>query len=236
MFLQQGSFGDQRAISRPFSSIAGRGVERACSRPLTSREWRATTATDLLKYFEMREKSSRDVTAILHEAQKGDPKSAARLLPLVYDELRKLAAARMAKLPPGQTLQPTALTHEVYARMLGKQDLKLESRRHFFFVAQARSKAGPRRGGNRRRVELKDDVAIDLPAQDNVLAVHEALSELEKEDPVKAQIVNLRYFAGMSIEETIQVLEMSERTFHRHWRFAKAWLKSRLAASADREG
>jgi RNA polymerase sigma factor (TIGR02999 family) len=194
-----------------------------------------------LKYFAMSEKTGRDVTAILHAAQKGDQEAAARLLPLVYDELRKLAAARMAKLPPGQTLQPTALTHEVYMRMLGKQDLKLESRRHFFFVAaramrdilveQARSKAGPRRGGNRQRVELKEDVAVDLPSQDNVLAVHEALSELEKEDPIKAQIVNLRYFAGMSIEEAAQVLEMSERTFHRHWRFAKAWLKSRLAVT-----
>ena len=183
--------------------------------------------------------SARDVTAIVHRAQEGDREAAAQLLPLVYDELRELAKARMARLPPGQTLQPTALVHEAYVRIVGKEDLKLESRRHFFFVAaramrdilveQARRKAGPKRGGTRQRVELKDDLAAQEPSHEDVLAVNEALSELEKEDPVKAQIVNLRFFAGMSIEETAQVLGISERTLHRHWRFLKAWLKSRIS-------
>jgi RNA polymerase sigma factor (TIGR02999 family) len=183
-------------------------------------------------------KSSGKLTTMLRAAQEGDREAAADLLPLVYDELRKLAKARMAQLPPGQTLQPTALVHEAYLRLLGKQDLQLESQRHFFFVAaramrdilveQARSKAGPKRGGGRRRVELNEEVAVAGPPRDDVLALNEALTELEKEDPLKAQIVNLRYFAGMSVEETARVLGISERTLQRHWRFIKAWLKSRV--------
>jgi RNA polymerase sigma factor (TIGR02999 family) len=184
-----------------------------------------------------------NVTAILRAAQAGDRDAAAQLLPLVYDELRKLAQARMARLPPGQTLQPTALVHEAYLRLLGKQDQRMESRRHFFFAAaramrdilveQARSKAGPRRGGDRQRVELREDaVAVEPPVAD-VLALHEALNELEKEDPLKAQIVNLRYFAGMTVPEAADVLGISQRTLHRHWRFIKAWLQSRLADPAE---
>jgi RNA polymerase sigma factor (TIGR02999 family) len=193
----------------------------------------------------MTNQPANDVTAILGAAQAGDQEAAAQLLPLVYDELRKLARARMAQLPPGQTMQPTALVHEAYLRLLGKKDLHLESRRHFFFVAaramrdilveQARSKAGPKRGGDRQRIELPEDsVAVEPPGED-VLALHEALAELEKEDPLKAQIVHLRYFAGMTIAETAQVLGLSERTLHRHWRFIKAWLKTRLGAPTDAE-
>jgi RNA polymerase sigma factor (TIGR02999 family) len=190
----------------------------------------------------MTDTPANDVTAILRAAQGGDAGAAARLLPLVYDELRKLARARMAHLPPGQTLQPTALVHEAYLRLLGKTDLQMETRRHFFFAAaramrdilveQARSKAGPRRGGDRQRVELQDGAAVEGPVPDEVLAVHEALAELEKEDPLKAQIVHLRYFVGMSAEEAAGVLGLSERTLHRHWRFIKAWLKSRLGTPA----
>jgi RNA polymerase sigma factor (TIGR02999 family) len=184
-----------------------------------------------------------DLTLLLHAAQGGDREAAARLLPLVYEELRKLAQVRMAHLPPGQTLQPTALVHETYLRLLGKHDLQLESRRHFFFAAaramrdilveQARAKAGPRRGGGRQRVALDEGVAAYGPPPDEVLALNEALDELEKEDPLKAQIVHLRYFAGMSMAETAQVLGLAERTLHRHWRFLKAWLKSRLEGPAD---
>jgi RNA polymerase sigma factor (TIGR02999 family) len=186
----------------------------------------------------MKDPPASNVTAILRAAQEGDRDAAARLLPLVYDELRKLAQARMAHLPPGQTMQPTALVHEAYLRLLGKNDLQLESQRHFFFVAaramrdilveQARSKAGPKRGGDRRRVDLQETLPDGGPPPEELLAVHEALAELEKEDPLKAQIVNLRYFTGMTVPETAQVLGMSERTLHRHWRFIKAWLKSRL--------
>jgi RNA polymerase sigma factor (TIGR02999 family) len=194
-------------------------------------------------FAEMPNRPASDVSAILRAAQAGDRDAAARLLPLVYDELRKLAHTRMARLPPGQTLQPTALVHEAYLRLLGKRDLHLESRRHFFFAAaramrdilveQARSKAGPRRGGGRRRVELAEDaVAVEPPVAD-VLALHEALADLEKDDPLLAQIVNLRYFAGMSVPEAAEVLGISQRTLHRHWRFIKAWLSSRLAAPAE---
>ena len=188
-------------------------------------------------------KSAGKVTAILQAAQKGDQEAAARLLPLVYGELRKLARARMAQLPPGQTMQPTALVHEAYLRLLGKSDLHVENQRHFFFVAaramrdilveRARSKAGPKRGGDRHRVELRDTVADSEAYPAELLAVHEALEELEKEDPLKAQIVNLRYFTGMSWAETAQVLGVSERTLYRHWRFTKAWLKSRLGEAGD---
>jgi RNA polymerase sigma factor (TIGR02999 family) len=191
----------------------------------------------------MTDTPAKDVTAILQAAQQGEAGAAAQLLPLVYAELRELAHARMAQLPPGQTLQPTALVHEAYLRLLGKTELHLENRRHFFFVAaramrdilveQARAKAGPQRGGDRQRVVLDENAATSEPLPDEVLALHEALLALEKEDPVKAEIVNLRYFAGMTMEEVAQVLGVSERTLHRQWRFIKAWLKRYLAAPAD---
>jgi RNA polymerase sigma factor (TIGR02999 family) len=182
-----------------------------------------------------------DLTPILRAAQAGDEAAAARLLPLVYKELRKLAQNRLAHLPPGQSLQPTALVHEAYLRLIGKRNLQLESRRHFFFLAaramrdilveQARRKAGQKRGGGRRRVELSEQVAIIEPPAQEVQDLHEALSELERLDPLKARIVDLRYFAGMSMHEAAEVLGLSERTLHRHWRFIKAWLKSRLGES-----
>jgi RNA polymerase sigma factor (TIGR02999 family) len=188
----------------------------------------------------MVDNTSDDMTAVLRAVQEGDREAAARLLPLVYAELRKLAQARMAQLPPGQTLQPTALVHEAYLRLIGKADLHLESRRHFFFAAaramrdilveHARGKARSRRGGGRRRVELQDQAANSEPPPEDILAVHEALAELEKEDPLKAQIVTLRYFAGMTADEAAGVLGMSESTLHRHWRVTNAWLKSRLGA------
>jgi RNA polymerase sigma factor (TIGR02999 family) len=191
----------------------------------------------------MAENASDDMTAVLRAVQKGDGEAAARLLPLVYAELRKLAQARMAQLPPGQTLQPTALVHEAYLRLIGKADLHLESPRHFFFAAaramrdilveQARGKARSRRGGGRRRVELEDQAANSEPPLEDILAVHEALAELEKEDPLKAQIVTLRYFAGMTADEAAGVLGMSESTLHRHWRVTNAWLKSRLGAPSN---
>jgi RNA polymerase sigma factor (TIGR02999 family) len=192
----------------------------------------------------MKDTVTSDAMTILQAAQEGDGEAAARLLPLVYDELRKLAHVWLAKMPAGQTLQPTALVHEAYLRLVGKNDLKLDSQRHFFFVAaramrdilveQARSKAGPKRGGGRRRVALSESTVAHEPTLDNVLAIDEALAELEKKDPLKAQLVHLRYFAGMNMEETARVLGVSERTLHRHWRFIKAWLKSRLSAPAER--
>ena len=179
------------------------------------------------------------VTALLQAAQAGDQDAMPRLLSLIYDELRQLAAAQMARRPAGQTLQTTELVHEAYLRLVGKAGLHLEGRKHFFFAAaramhdilveDARSKAGPKRGGGRRRVVLDEAVALTEPPPEEVLALHEALADLEREDPLKAQIVNLRYFTGMSMQEIAAVLGLSERTAHRHWRFTKAWLKSRLA-------
>jgi RNA polymerase sigma factor (TIGR02999 family) len=179
-----------------------------------------------------------DALAVLEAAEAGSAEAAAQLLPLVYGELRKLAGALLGKLPPGQTLQPTALVHEAYLRLLGKRDLHVQGQRHFFFAAaramrdilveEARSKAGPKRGGGRLRVQLHDDLATLEPTAANVLAVSEALDALEHEDPLKAQLVQLRYFAGMNMEEAARVLGISERTAHRHWRFVKAWLRSRL--------
>jgi RNA polymerase sigma factor (TIGR02999 family) len=184
-----------------------------------------------------------DVTGLLRAARAGSQEAAEQLLPLVYDELRALARARMARLPPGQTMQPTALVHEAYLRLLGKSDLQVESRRHFFFVAaramrdilveQARSRAGLKRGGGRRRVRLSATEVVDAANPADVLAVHEALEELEKKDPLKARIVNLRFFTGMTMEETAKVLDISERTLHRHWVFIKAWLRSRLGNAKE---
>jgi RNA polymerase sigma factor (TIGR02999 family) len=174
----------------------------------------------------MTDTSATDVTAILRAAQEGKTQdAAARLLPLVYDDLRKLAHAQMARLPPGQTLQPTALVHEAYLRLIGKQDLRLESRRHVFFAARAmrdillewaRRKAGPSLGGGRRRVELREGLTANEPPPEEVLALDEALDDLEKEDPLKAQIAILRSFAGMSVAETARVLGPSQRTMQRH--------------------
>jgi RNA polymerase sigma factor (TIGR02999 family) len=180
-----------------------------------------------------------DITPILQAAQAGDQAAVAQLLPLVYNELRKLAQDRMARLPPGQSLQPTALVHEAYLRLVGKRHLRVENRRQFFFAAaramrdilveQARRKAGPRRGGGRRRVELNEHVAIIEPPAEEVQDLHEALNELEHLDPLKARLVELRYYAGMSMKEASEVLGLSERTLYRQWRFITAWLKLRLA-------
>jgi RNA polymerase sigma factor (TIGR02999 family) len=191
----------------------------------------------------MSEAADGRVTAVLRAARAGDREATARLLDLVYSELRKLAKARMARLPPGQTLQPTALVHEAYLRLLGKTDLHVESRKHFFFAAaramrdilveQARRKLGPKRGGKYQRVELTDAIAADGPPAEEVLALNDALAELEKEDPLKAQLVSLRYFSGVTMAEAAEILGVSERTLHRHWQFLKAWLKSRLSSMAD---
>ncbi|MFI5336600.1 MAG: ECF-type sigma factor [Opitutales bacterium] len=189
----------------------------------------------------MHDDSAGDVTAILQATQERPAEAAARLLPLVYAELHKLAQARMAHVAPGSTLQPTALVHEAYLRLVGKADLNLEGRRHFFFAAaramrdilveHARAAARRRRGGGRQRVELDESTAACDPPPEYILAVSEALVELEKEDPLKAQIVNLRYFAGMTADEAARVLGISESTLHRHWRFTSAWLRRRLGDS-----
>ena len=178
------------------------------------------------------------VTELLQAAQAGNAAAAQRLMAVVYEQLHQIARARMAHLPPGQTLQPTALVHEAYLRLTDKSDISWESRQHFFFAAaramrdilveQARRKAGPERGGGRHRQELDEACAVLEPPAENVLAVHEALEELEKQDPLKAKIVLVRYFSGLTMEETADVLGLSASTLDRKWRYIRAWLLDRL--------
>jgi RNA polymerase sigma factor (TIGR02999 family) len=178
-------------------------------------------------------------SAVLQAAQAGDRQAAADLLPLVYAELHQLARARLAGRAPDQTLTPTALVNEAYVRIAGDSNVTWEGRKHFFFAAaramrdilveQARRKAGPKQGGVWHRKELDEACAVLAPPSDDVLAVHEALQELEERDPLKAQIVLLRYFTGMTRDETASVLGLAERTLDRHWRYIRAWLMKRLS-------
>ena len=175
------------------------------------------------------------VTRILKAAGAGDPRAADELLPLVYEELRKLARQRMAHEPPGQTLQPTALVHEAYVRLVDAKDVRWDSRGHFFAAAaramrqilvnRALRRRALKRGGDRRRVSLDEvePVADDWPP-DQVVALDEALGRLERVDPRKTKIVMLRFFAGLTIEETAEALGISRTTVKDEWQFAKAWL------------
>jgi RNA polymerase sigma factor (TIGR02999 family) len=177
-----------------------------------------------------------DVTRILSAIEQGDPHAAEQLLPLVYAELRKLAAAKLAQEKPGQTLQPTALVHEAYLRLVGDQHF--DNRGHFFAAAAeamrrivvetARRKKRAKHGGGRERVEVElDDLPTRLPPEE-LLALDEALGRLEQLDPVKARLVNLRYFAGMTIEQAASALNISRVTAHRYWTFARAWLHQQM--------
>lgn len=164
--------------------------------------------------------------------------SSAHLLPLVYDELRKLAAARLAEEKPGQTLQATALVHEAYVRLVGEGGgAEWNSRGHFFgaaaeamrriLVENARRKNAQKRGGDRAKVTLEDGDAI-LNDADDLLALDEALELLEQHDAVAAQVVKFRYFAGLSMSETAQALDIPKRTAERNWTYAKTWLYAKL--------
>jgi len=175
-----------------------------------------------------------EITQVLEAARQGDPQAATQLLPLVYAELRKLAAAKMAREAPGQTLQPTALVHEAWLRVSGPGHTNYQNRAHFFGAAaeamrrilidNARRKHALRHGGGQARVEL-EEADIAAPVNDEqLLAVHEALDELAAEDPAKAELVKLRFFVGLSVEEAAEVLEVSVPTVKRHWAYAKAWL------------
>jgi RNA polymerase sigma factor (TIGR02999 family) len=185
-----------------------------------------------------------DVTRLLDAAAAGDPKAADELLPLVYDELRQLAAARMAEEKPGQTLQATALVHEAYLRLVGgNASSQWNGRGHFFgaaaeamrriLVESARRKNRFKRGGDRQRVDLEDhDVPAEPPAAE-ILAIDEALTRLTEEDPATAQVVQLHFFAGLPIEEVAEVLGISRATAYRQWSYARAWL--RCAIGGDEE-
>ena len=175
-----------------------------------------------------------DVTRVIEAIQHGDPKAADELLPLVYEELRKLAAVRMSNEAAGQTLQPTALVHEAWLRLAGDGNQKWDNKGHFFAAAaeamrrilieNARRKHALKRGVHLERVNLEDVEAAILTDGETLLLVNEALEKLEQEDPEAAQLVKLRFFAGMTNEEAGQALGVSARTAKRYWTFARAWL------------
>jgi RNA polymerase sigma factor (TIGR02999 family) len=189
-----------------------------------------------------------DVTRILSQIDRDDPGAAGQLLPLVYAELRRLAAAKLAYEQPGQTLQATALVHEAYMRLVGPpaaagQPLapSFSSRRHFFAAAaeamrrilidNARTRGSLKHGGKLRRQTL-DDVPADEAADiDELLALDDALSKLVTEDPVAAQLVNLRYFAGLTMDQAAETLEISPRTAYYTWNYARAWLRKAVCGN-----
>jgi RNA polymerase sigma factor (TIGR02999 family) len=185
-----------------------------------------------------------DVTRILSAIERGEPHAAGQLLPLVYDELRRLAAEKMANERPGQTLQATALVHEAYLRLVGPGEAPhWDGRAHFFaaaaeamrriLVENARRKRRLKRGGDRRRVDLEQAEAVaDAPGED-LLALGEALDLLAAEDGPKAELVKLRYFAGLSVGEAARCLGISRATADRYWAYARAWLYDRLHTGGD---
>jgi RNA polymerase sigma factor (TIGR02999 family) len=185
-----------------------------------------------------------EVTHILDAIEQGDTTAGEQLLPLVYDELRKLAAQRLAQEKPGQTLQATALVHEAYLRLVGGADRqRWDSRGHFFAAAaeamrrilvnRARDKKRLKRGGERRRVDL-DQVEIALDTNDEqLLALDEALTQLAAEDAAAARLVNLRFFAGLTLRDAAASLALSLRSAERQWAYARAWLYARLREDAS---
>jgi len=187
-----------------------------------------------------------DVTRVIEEIQRGDPKAAEELLPLVYEELRKLAASRMTNEAAGQTLQPTALVHEAWLRLAGDGSQKWDNKGHFFAAAaeamrrilieKARRKHALKRGVHLERVNLEDVEAAILADGETLLLVNEALEKLEQEDPEAAQLVKLRFFAGMTNEEAGEALGVSARTAKRYWTFARAWLFRELRRPTRERG
>jgi len=181
-----------------------------------------------------------DVTRILSQIESGDPAAAEQLLPLVYDELRKLAAARLAQEKPGQTLQATALVHDAYIRLVDVEKAQhWNSRGHFFgaaaeamrriLVEQARRKQNLKRGGQYQRREADLDRLCQPETAEEVLAIDEALSKLARENLPVAKFVELRYFAGLTLEESASASGISIRTAHRYWVYAKAWLHNEIS-------
>jgi RNA polymerase sigma factor (TIGR02999 family) len=177
----------------------------------------------------------RELTRILSAIDQGEPHAAEQLLPLVYDELRQLAAQKLAQEKPGQTLDATALVHEAYLRLVDvEQAQHWDSRGHFFAAAaeamrrilidQARRKQRPKHGGGRNRISLDEALSVGDAPDDDLLALDEALEKLDRAEPDKAKLVKLHYFAGLSLQEAGKVLNISHRTAKRYWAYARAWL------------
>ncbi len=183
------------------------------------------------------------VTQVLAELSEGDPQAASKLLPLLYDELRQLAEQRMAHEPPGLTLQPTALVHEAYLRLIGSADPGWRSRGHFFgaaaeamrriLIERARKYDRRKHGGGRHRLDLeKLGLTGDVPSEE-LLALDDALARLEETDKVRSDVVKLRFFAGLTIEQTADALDLSPATVVRHWTFARTWLFEQISEGQE---
>ena len=184
-----------------------------------------------------------EITHILSAIEQGAPCAAEQLLPLVYDELRRLAAQKLAQEKPGHTLQATALVHEAYTRLVGGGEPRWDSRGHFFAAAaeamrrilidRARKKRSQKCGGDRKRIDIDAVEAATQATPDQLLALDDALAKLAREDPAAARLVGLRYFAGLSVEEAGKALAMSIATAYRHWKYARAWLHSELLGAGE---
>jgi RNA polymerase sigma factor (TIGR02999 family) len=180
-----------------------------------------------------------DVTRILNAIERGDANATDELLPLVYEELRLLAAQRLAQEKPGQTLQATALVHEVYIRLVGDESQNWENQGHFFaaaaeamrriLVENARRKKSAKHGGNYRRIDLDGTGLTAVGADDDLLALDEALQKLTTIDAMKAELVKLRYFAGLSLEQAAEALGVSRSTAYENWAYARAWLRTEVS-------
>jgi RNA polymerase sigma factor (TIGR02999 family) len=180
-----------------------------------------------------------DITNILSQIEAGDPSAADQLLPLVYEELRKLAAAKMSQESPGQTLQATALVHDAYVRLVDNEKAQhWDSRGHFFSAAaeammrilvdNALRRKRPKHGGDRKRVDLEENLKLSDSSDDEILALNEALSKLSKADETAAEVVKLKYFAGLAIPQIANLLGISSRTADRRWAYARAWLHQEM--------
>jgi RNA polymerase sigma factor (TIGR02999 family) len=187
-----------------------------------------------------KQQETEDLTSLLRAWSAGEPDAAGRLVPLVYDELRRQAARQLRGERPDHTLRPTALVHEAYLRLVGQERASWQSRRQFFAVAaqsmrrvlvdHARQRAAAKRAGGMQRVTLEDEPVAGIPPDADILAVDEALRELAALDPRRERIVVLRFFAGLTLDEAAEALGVSEATVTREWRLARAWLHRRLAS------
>lgn len=175
-----------------------------------------------------------DVTRILNAIEQGDPRATEELLPLIYEELRLLAAQKMAHEPPGQTLQATALVHEAYIRLVNVEAQNWDSRGHFFAAAaeamrrilvdKARRKQSKRQGGNHKKIDMNDSFSAIEEPKDDILAVNEALDKLAKEDSKLAEVIKLRYFGGLTLDQIAGIMGIGRRTVDRYWALGRAWL------------